>query len=359
MDYSVRDSSIVQDPHAFAVFDDKDTSLRVGIVREERTIKDGSTRYIVEVTSGGRQIPVSCTILTRFGGAHNFEEYRVRSWVKNFSTGVLPASSASQYSLRSGDVVLVAYLEGQSREGVILGGLKHPARPEVTKKGNIEYISVFNGLETQIRNDGSYKITFKGTPVNDALLGLPPAGQEVPGAAYDPISSGSYFGFDSSGSYVVSTSSSQFLKIKKDLLHDCMVIVSGNNRIDLGGNVAQGKMGLKTDKLIVANNQFSVRTLADIKTESLQLSMKATQMAIGSDQFELFDGLIKLIDALGTLVVTSPFGTCTPLMAAPTWAAQVVPLKVLIQTMKMSLKAADSFEASDEGDITLGGNVGA
>jgi len=180
MDYSVRDSSVLQDPDVFRVFDGKDCAIRVGIVREERQDSNQHTRYIVEVASGGRQIPVSCVMMTRFGGAYNFEEFRVRPWVRKFPTALLPESSASKYELRSGDVVLVAYLEGQSREGVILGGLNHPARKEKTTPGNIEYISMFNGLETQIRKDGSYKVTFKGAPITETVLELPPSGSPIP-----------------------------------------------------------------------------------------------------------------------------------------------------------------------------------
>jgi hypothetical protein len=358
MDYSVRDSSVLQDPNAFKVYDESDANIRIGIVREERTVSDETTRYIVEVAYQGRQIPISCVLLTRWGGAHNYEEYRIRPWVKKFPSTLLPPSSASTYDLRSGDVVVVAFLDGQSREGIILGGLRHNSRDEKTTPGNIEYISEFNGLETQIRTDGSYKVTFKGKAITDALLDIPPTGAPVQGPQYNPLVSGSFFGFDAEGSYIVSDGT-QFMKMKKGAVERGFVIESGQNRIDMSGNLIKGKMGIKTDDLALEGvMSASIKSTVKFSAQAIKVSVKGTQMAIGSDQFELFDGLVKLIDALGTLVVTSPVGTCTPLMAAPTWAAQVVPLKIMIQTMVMGLEDAPSVEDSDVGETELSGDIG-
>jgi hypothetical protein len=358
MDYSVRDSSVLPDPHAMKVYDESDANIRVGIVREERTVSDETTRYIVEVAYQGRQIPVSCVLLSRWGGAYNYEEYRVRPWVKNFPANLLAPASASKYELRSGDVVLVAFLDGQSREGVILGGLRHNARKEKTTPGNIEYISEFNGLETQIRTDGSYKVTFKGAPVTEALLAIPPAGQPVPDAAYNPLVAGSFYGFDAEGSYIVSDGT-QFMKIKKGAVDRGFILESGQNRIDMSGNLLKGKLGIKTDELVLeASLKASIKATAALNASAIQVSIRGTQMAIGSDQFELFDGLVKLIDGLGGLIVTSPVGTCTPLMAAPTWATAILPLKIKIQTMVMGLQDPDSFEESDAGETELANDIG-
>jgi hypothetical protein len=296
-------------------------------------------------------------MLTRFSGAFNYEEYRLRPWVKKFSTGLLPSAASDKLDLRAGDMVLVAYIEGQSREGVILGGLNHPARKEKTVAGNIEYISMFNGIETQIRKDGSYKITFKGAPINEALLEAPPTGTPIPEPQFDPTITGSFYGFDKDGSYIVSDGK-QFMKIIKSASASAMVFVSGNNRIDLGGSASAGKMGLKTDDLIIQSKTASLKASSKIKVESGEISMKATKVAIGSSQFELFDGLDKLIEAIGSIVVTSPVGTCTPIMAAPTWASKVVPLQTKIKALVTSVASADAFSPTDEGDIQLATDVG-
>lgn len=359
MDYTVRDSSILGDAHAFSKYDSKDCAVRIGIVREDKVVSDGSTRYVVEVATGGRQIPISCRLLNRFGGVYNYEEYRLRGWAQNFPKGIpVPApQTASKYKLRSGDVVLVAYLEGQSREGVIIGGLTHPARTDKTTPGNIEYISEFNGMETQIRKDGSYKVTFKGSPINTAALSVLPTGTPIPDPIYGP-SAGSFYGFEKDGSFIVSDGS-QYIKIIKSPTGGTTQIKSGNSTINLGGNAAESSLGFKSDKLFLeTTTDINIKAKTGITAETIAFSIKAINIALGNDQIELIDGLLQLIDALGTIVVTSPVGTCTPLMAAPTWTAQIIPLKVKLSTLKSSVASADPVEVIDAGDITLSGDIG-
>jgi hypothetical protein len=296
-------------------------------------------------------------MMTKWGGAFNFEEYRVRPWVGKVSSGLMAPASADKFDLRAGDVVLVAYLEGQSREGVILGGLNHPARKEKTKTGNIEYISMFNGIETQIRKDGSYKITFKGLPINEAQLLIPPTGVPVPAPIFNPLISGSFYGFDKDGSYVVSDGK-QFIKILKSPTAGAMVLVSGKNRIDLGGNIAQGTMGFKTDNLVMEGMKASLKASLSLNIEATQTSIKSTQVAIGNSQFELFKGLDELIDAIGSVVITSPVGTCTPIMASPQWASKILPIQIKIKAVTGSLNSADAVKPTDEGDVKLASDVG-
>jgi len=357
MDYSVRDSSLIPDSYSTQAYNDKDNSIRVGIVREERMLEDDETRYVVEVYMDGRQVPVSCTLMTRWGGVYNFEEYRVRPWGK-IKTPVMAPGTAGKYSYRSGDTVVVAFINGNSREGVILGGLRHPGRTEETTEGNIEYLSRFNGLETQIRTDGSYKVLFKGAPVNEALLDVP-LGTPIMDPIYNPLSSGSYFGFSSNGSFVV-TDSKQFIKIDKNIASGAIIITSGKNTLELGGNVAIGTTALKTDNIVLeAAMNASIKATLDMNFQSTKsISLKALQVAIGNDQIELVDGLIQLIDALGKVVVTSPVGTCTPLMAAPDWASGVIPLKVKLSALKGSLADAPAAEFGGDPEIDIGEDIG-
>lgn len=355
MDYSTRDSSIWGTSDAFSAYDRRDTGMYVGIVREEKQVKDESTRYVVEIMKEGRQVAISCILLTRWGGAHNFEEFRVRPWQKLAPGGLLPPTTAGTYSFRSGDTVLVAFINGQSREGVIIGGLRHPARvADKIPKDYMGYLSSFNGLETQIRNDGSYKVTFQGLPLNDKLLDVP--GVTVQAPKYNPLITGSYFGFSKNGSFVASDGS-QYIKIDKNKISGAIIIVSGKNRIELGGNPALGTTGIVTDTLINESKFMSVSSTVDYNLKTLQYSIKAMKMAIGNDGFELFKDLGQLIDALGTLIVTSPVGTCTPLMAAPTWASLVVPIKLRLALVTGSLKDPKSFSSGGDDDPDLGDDI--
>lgn len=357
MDYIVKDSSVLPNIKAVQTMKSSDSSIRIGIVREEQILDTGNICYIVEVLVNGKQVPVCCSVMTKFGGAHNFEEITLRPWLNGFPSGALLPASTDAYKARSGDIVLVAYLNGQSREGVILGCLGHPARKKRLTGKKIAYLSEFNGLEVSITDDGSYKTTFKGyAPTNDAVLKIPPTGTDIPAPVYNPLTGGSYYGFNNKGSFTVSDGS-QFLKIHKDIASGSIILKSGSSQIELGGNPAVGTFGVKTGKAVMElSTTASIKSTLGLALESLQVSIKGTQIAIGNDQFELIDGLIQLIDAIGTLVVTSPVGTCTPLMSAPTWAAQVLPLKIKMSLIKGSLKDADSFSLSGDDDPTISGN---
>lgn len=356
MDYCVRDSSILPDYRSLAVLDSKDSCVRIGIVRQENKLVGDIDGYLVEVQLDGRQIPVICQQLVKFGGPHNFEEFKYRPWSRKVPSTANSPLSASTYDLRSGDVVLVAFINGKSREGVILGALQHPSRKVILKSDQIEYASRYNGLETQIRKDGSYRVVFNGLPLNDTLLDAPP-GVPLIEAKFNPLTSGSFFGFDSDGSYIASDGS-QYLKMKKSIASGSIVLVSGKNRIDLGGNKALGTMGLKTDSLVTDSKKTSIKSALSYKVETLSASIKATKMAIGSSQFELFDGLSQLIDAIGSIVITSPTGTCAPIQTSPQWVSKIIPLQIKIKSMIGSLESADSLSPSDEGDVSLGDSVG-
>lgn len=356
MDYIVRDSSLLPDMQSVKTMQSSDSSIRIGIVREEKVLAN-SIIYMVEVLVNGKQVPVSCTVMTKWGGAHNYEEQTLRPWLNGFPSGMLLPASAGHYKGRSGDVVLVAYLNGQSREGVILGGISHPARKPKLKGKSIAYISEFNGLEKSITNDGSYKVTFKGyASTNDTALKIPPNGAEIPPPVYNPATGGSYYGFNSKGSFIASDGK-QFLKIHKDASNGSIILKSGSVQMELGGNSSSGVFSVQANKSIMDfKTSVSIKSKTNLALQSSQVSVKGTKVAIGSDQFELFDGLVKLIDALGSLVVTSPVGTCTPLMSAPTWTSQVIPLKTKISALKGSLKDADSFSLSGDPDIVIKGN---
>lgn len=354
-DYIVRDSSLLPNRSSFKAVNDRDHSIRVGIVRESQDTTTG-TVYTVELAVNGKMLMVSCYQMVKFGGVHNFEEYGVRKWASSPAFTTLPTAS-DKYETRAGDMVVVAFIAGDSREGVILGSLKHYARKQKLKRDDIAYLSEFNGLETSIKIDGSYKITFKGySPADETILKLPPSGKKIEEPKYNPLIGGSYFGFSKNGSWIASDKS-QFIKINKDVAKGSIIIKSGSCQVEIGGNPAIGAFGVKAGKAVIdAATTASIKAKTSLAIQALQVSLKGTKVAIGNDQIELFDGLVQLIDALGSLAVTSPVGTCTPLMSAPTWASKVEPLKLKLTAIKGSLKDGDSFELAGNDDPTIDGN---
>ena len=358
-DYIVRDSSVIPNTHAFAAHIEKDTCVRIGIVREVREGADKQPIYMVEVLMDGKMVIVGCTLMTRFGGAHNFEEYQVRPWTFTGAEIALPTAGA-EYKTRAGDVVVVAYLNGKSREGVILGGIRHDSRKPKLKKGSIGYLSEFNGLETSIKEDGTYKVTFKGYSINNvAALSTPPKGFAVLPPVYNKAIGGSFFGFDSKGSYIVSDGAlipgPQFIKINKNPLTGSIILKSGSAVIELGGNLAIPNFSVKAGAGVMDfATTASIKSNLSMAVESKLFSIKATSIAIGNSSFELMKGLSDLIDALGTVIVTSPVGTCTPLSASPTWI-QVLNFKkgVLGLSILASLQDAKSFKLSGNDSTTI------
>jgi hypothetical protein len=332
-DYSVNDSSVSRDADSFRAYDRKDNSLRVGMVRETKTVSDGSTRYVVEMYVGGAQVPISCQLMTRFGGVYNFEEYKVRAWANKLGDPSLLPTTGSSYDFRSGDTVIVGLINGTSREGIILGGIRQEARTEELGD-DIEYLSRFNGLETKIDKDGAYTVTFQGTPINEPLLDtpVPPVDPQ-----FNPLTSGSFFGFDSTGSFTIDDNSSSSIVITKDLASPAITITSGQNTISLAGNPALGETTVTTSTLNFSAIDTKFDSKKEFAVETLQLKMKGAQVAIGNDVFELIDGLIQLIDGIGSVVVTSPVGNCTPISAAPTWPSLVIPLQIKMRAIKGSL----------------------
>jgi hypothetical protein len=285
--------------------------------------------YIVEVEYGTTLVPLACTIMTRWGGVQNFEEYRLRSYNASTATDVLGAAY-KPYHTRVGDMVVVSCIRGQSREGIILGAVSHPGRKSKLKPDNLEYRSQFNGIETTITKAGGYRVTnnaIVSTPLDVAIPGAP-----IPPEVKNPVVSGTYFEIGDDGSWSATDGKKQLIKIDKSGLKT--TITSGKNSITLevagGTSLAAVKLDVEsTTDINIKTKQLNVES-------ALTAKIKSPKIAIGNSTFELIDGLIKLIDAFGTLIVTSPTGPCTALQAAPTWS-QIVALKTKLQAIKGSL----------------------
>lgn len=329
MDFIVKDTATHRDPSQFSAYDAKDTAIRMGMVREAYIAATGEVKYVVEIKYSNVTLPIVCSLMTRWGGAQNYEEYGVRPYQGNVTTDKLGAPYMS-YGVRVGDVVIVACLNGNHREGIILGGVLHPARKPKNDGKEIAYRSQFNGIETAISTKGSYKLTNNGllsTALDTAVPGAPPLPE-----VKNPTVSGTYFELGDDGSLTISDGTKQTIKIDKAGL--ATTITSGKNSITL--NVAGGIV-VNTPKLeIESTTQANLKAMTIGVEATLSAKLKAKKIAIGNDAFELLDGLVKLIDALGTLLVQAPNGYCTPLQSAPTWA-QVVAIKTQLMALKGSL----------------------
>jgi hypothetical protein len=330
MDYIVKDSTAHRNSNALEIFDRNDCGIKMGIVREIYQSSTSEIKYIVEVQYSRQTMPVVCSLMTRWGGVQNFEEYSLRPYHGSAATDAIGGVEQSMET-RVGDVVIIACMQGNYREGVILGGLRHPGRKSKIPKTDLAYISQFNGIETTITKSGGYKITNKGvinTPLDLALPGAP-----IMPELNNPLVAGSYFELGDDGSFTVNDNANQIVKIDKT-----------SKQISIKSGTCELTLDLVGNKISTSSTNLELKSdlKTDITTTSLNMEakltakLKAKQVAIGNDSFELIDGLVKLIDAIGTLVVISPNGPCNPIQGAATWS-QIVAIKQQLNLLKGSL----------------------
>ena len=332
-DYIVQDSTIWTDASRMPIMPGGRifTGIVISVVEG-----DGEDEPIIDVeieTPDGRT-RVFCRQMIKSGDVYNYEERPLRSPKVSIDMVSKIKEIPHSYASRVGETVVVAIIGDLFKEGVILGGIRHPAQKRESDSG--EYLSIFNGLKTSIKTDGSYTVTFQGKNLSEEAINLVPFMPVIPPAVYVPALKGSFFGFDAKGSYEVSDAAlalPQSIKIDK---------VGGSINIESG--TVSMKMEKLTSKLSMSaidaemsfTKSFKVTTL-DTEISSLKsVKIKSAQIAIGFGSVELLDLIDKLIDAVGLLTPIHPLGPCSPLTATPTWA-QIIALKAQLNLIKGSL----------------------
>lgn len=292
---TVKDSSIWSDPSNMAVSNRLDGLIRIGIVKGAfNDATTGELRYLVEIQSNAKKINMNCRMMRRFGGVYNYEDYVDRGYNTNNSP-----DPVNGYDAKAGDAVLVGQLNGQGREGIIIGGLTHAARiTTIQASDGPQYDAEFNGIHTNINTDGEWTLTFKGQPTNLSALDDIPS-ETIPAPEYDTTVGGSFMKFDKTGSWSV------------NLGETSITLDKPSNTIT----------ELCTDYSLMA---------------SATAKFNSPKIAIGNGSIELLDQLTQLIDALGTLIPESPTGPCSQLSTVPTWP-MVDQIKAKINQIKGTL----------------------
>lgn len=315
----IKDSSIWQNSEAFSRVDHKDPYMRIGIVkkvyREERT---SDIKYLVEIQDRNDSIEVNARLLRRFGGVYNYEDVVDHGYKFNDKPDPVRAFDA-----KAGDTVLVAFLNGQAREAVILGGLIHPARKstlDITK--GPQYQSEFNGIETRINENGEYTLTFRAIPTNIKKLDDTPAAK-IATPTYDDKVGGSFFQMDKTGSLELSDKdkgSIQSLRIDKPK----GTITVNSGKIKLTMTKKEEKVELKCKILdIVSDDKIDGKTKEFKLEASTFVKINSPKVAIGKEGIELLDQLSQMVEALAKVIPISPVGPCSALGASPSWPGVV------------------------------------
>lgn len=347
---TVKDSSIHYYSGDYSAVNSLDGLIRIGTI--QRVYNDettGELRYLVEAESHSDKIPINCVMLRRFGGIFNYEDYIYHGYSINDKPDPVSTSLA-----KAGDRVLVGQLNGQGREGVILGGLTHPARETtIQATSGPQYDAEFNGVHTSINVNGEWTLTFKGQPTNLAILNNIPSGV-IPDPTYDTAVGTSFIKFDKTGSWTVSDNATSDLQsIFIDKPNGMTTVTSGQISLVLTKS-AQSVVLTCKDSTINSSNSITENTTTynimcqDLTTgasssitemtssytlmASTSAKIVSPKVAIGFGPVELLMQLNLLITALG-LVTPIPL---TPLAATPEWPA-VVEIQTLIALITGSL----------------------
>ena len=313
---TVKDSSIWQRASDKDAIYRKNPFLMVGIVKRVYRNSDTSEIiYLTEVRSTNDAIEVNAKMMRRFGGAYIYEDVVYHG----YNVNDLP-DTTQDFAAKAGDVVIVAFLNGESREAIILGGVMHPARTS-TLPINLgpQYEAEFNGVNTTINSNGEYIVTFRGIPTNAALLNNAPS-KEIAPPTYDTTVGSSFMKFDKTGSFEVNDNSAQNPQnFRIDKAKGTIQVNSGaisltmNKGSQLTTLVSKDLTGTISDAINWSTTKYTL-------TASKSISLNSPKIAFGKNSIELLDQLSKLIDTLGLVQVISPVGVCTPLNATPQWS---------------------------------------
>ena len=299
MDYTIKDSSIWQSPESHSKINRRDHAIRAGIVRQEffdEREEELETKYIVDIIEPGGQYPVVCRRMVSYGGPFNYEEFTRQTYDERTD-----GSGKGDFRTRPGDHVLVAYVDGDDKEGVIIGSLKHPSRTETLPAENkVAYASEFNGLETTITDEGEWQIRFRGQPTNLSALSQPPTEADIIAPVYNEAVGNSFFKIDATGSWEMgdaATIKPQLIKIDKP--GGTITITSGDTVLTLS------KL---TDEFTLVNKKTNFNSLDEFNIATKKFKLLAQKAEITAQKIES-RGQLK---HLGTVESTGPFKITGP-----------------------------------------------
>jgi hypothetical protein len=286
----IKDSSIWVNPRNYEAVNSKDTQLRIGLVKsiylDEKT---SDVRYLVEVRDRNDAIELNCRMLRRFGGVYNYEDVIFRG----YKIEDKPDPTAS-FEAKAGDVVLVAMMNGEGRDGIILGGVMHAARTStINPAEGPQYKSEFNGLETSVNKDGEYTLTFRGLQTNIGKLNDIPSARIAP-PTYNTSVGTTYIKLDKTGSFEVNdnaTSNPQNIKIDKP----------GGTITVLSGKISL-KMTKASEDVTLKAKTLNVNAATSIKLTTKIFHTKADSTAtIDSPKLAFGTGGVELLEMVSQL----------------------------------------------------------
>lgn len=336
----VKDSTLWFKKGTLQVAKNTDSKLYIGVVRSSFNVKStGELRYVVEVRSKNDVVMTTCRMLRRFGGVYNYEDYVLQDY--NFNAG---GNSQNGSEAKAGDVVLIGKFGGQGREGVILGGLSHPAKRDFLKTSDgPQYKSEFNGVETHINKEGEYVLTFRGIQTNISALKDAPD-KPVPAPKYDEEVGTSFFKLDKTGSIHLNDNAKEDLqKLFINKPDGTVELISGKVSLKFSKGPESVELKTKTTD-IDSTDSIDIRTKATTlnSSDTIDVTTKSTKWA-SSDIIDVSTKATKL-DSSSTVDVKTKATVLDSSSA------------VDIKTTNLTLTASASTVVNSA-MIELGGNV--
>lgn len=285
----VNDSTLYGDPNTSAAINDRQYGIFFGIVKSVKAQINSNAKYLVEIFNKSNSFEATCIAVTRFGGVFNFEDSIDRGYTINEAKDPITANTC-----KAGDQVVVAFLGGDFRNGVILGGLKHSARKSrINPEDGPQYISEFNGVETHINTDGEYKLTFKGQPTNlKRLLDTP--SEHLPAPTYDNVVGSSFLTFTKTGSIEISDNSTTGVQN--------ITIDKPNGIITINGNAVSIKLTKESETIDIKSKFYNLVSDETIRFTTKRFDMDAKEsLKIRSPKIAVGFGGNELLDLVSQL----------------------------------------------------------
>lgn len=173
--------------------------------------KTQSLVYEVEVLIRNSPIKITCKPLYQYSSPLNYQEFYIQTHEIKGDSKI----HTYQYSYRVGDIVFVSFIGNDvSSGGYIIGSLAHSGK-KIKINEEINYYSIFNGIEEVINKNGEYTVTRKGIPSNLKDILTHSSNTNIPEPKYDSEDSGTFFSFKKDGSFEINDSKQQFFQIDR------------------------------------------------------------------------------------------------------------------------------------------------
>lgn len=234
-----------------------------------------------------------CKVVSRFGGAADFEFFTYRE------STIDPSQKST---LETGDIVLVLCINGDRRGGMIVGGLPHSMLDNNSNYKNLalapgsNYVWEFNGAIINVNDDGEFTLKFTGATQND---GTPLSSVNTSNALTTIL-------FDKNGQLIMSTGANNFIQIQNN--DNNTIIVNADNVVNVvtnSGNInltpnnmtAGVFIGGASDFMLKGTTYRTDQTTMDtaivtaLGTLSTELTSAGADLAAASSLFNILGGL--------------------------------------------------------------------